>query len=199
VDEPGNSVKNNLVHKRSLGKGVTGSRVVASASCPTENKLNHMKNANLRQSILLRLTACTILLAGCAGLPNRAPNSEQASIQAVFTQIAQSETKGLRASLLSDQQIADLEAIDVQGCSAHFRSAWFDYLVQVRNLYRRAERVALIAAAAGKPVTNLPELIKVAAASPALGQYLLNALDQTDAAREKLERSAMNYGVMPKP
>ena len=53
--------------------------------------------------------------------------------------------------------------------------------------------------AAGKPVTNLPELIKVAVTDPALGQYLLDALNQDDAAWEKLERTAMNYGVMPKP
>ena len=98
------------------------------------------------------------------------------------------------------QDIVDVMlAIDVQGCPTDFRSAWYDYLVQVRNLHRRTDRVALFAAAAGKPVTNLPGLIKVAVGSPELGQYLLDALSQEDAAWEKLERSAMNNGVMPKP
>ena len=66
-------------------------------------------------------------------------------------------------------------------------------------MHRRTERVALFASAAGHPVSTLPELIKVAVGSPALGQYLLDALNQDDATWEKVERSAMNYGVMPKP
>ena len=59
--------------------------------------------------------------------------------------------------------------------------------------------MALFASAAGHPVSTLPELIKVAVGSPALGQYLLDALNQDDATWEKVERSAMNYRVMPKP
>ena len=158
-----------------------------------------MKIPGLRQTIAILLAVSTCLLAGCAGLPNRAPAAQQAAIQAVFSEHARLNTQGERANLLSDQRVANLMAIDVQGCPTDFRSAWYDYLVQVRNLHRRTDRVALFAAAAGKPVTNLPELIKVAVTDPALGQYLLDALNQDDAAWEKLERTAMNYGVMPKP
>jgi histidinol-phosphate/aromatic aminotransferase/cobyric acid decarboxylase-like protein len=147
-----------------------------------------MKIPGLRQTIAILLAVSTCLLAGCAGLPNRAPAAQQAAIQAVFSEHARLNTQGERANLLSDQRVANLMAIDVQGCPTDFRSAWYDYLVQVRNLHRRTDRV-----------TNLPGLIKVAVGSPELGQYLLDALSQEDAAWEKLERSAMNNGVMPKP
>jgi len=146
------------------------------------------------------LAFTTLLLAGCASLSSRGPTASQsAAIQSVFDQHARIKTQDEPTSLLSNQRVADLMAIDVQGCPAEFRSAWFDYLVQVRNLHRRAERVALFASATGKPVTTLPELLKVAVGSPALGQYLLDAVNQDDAAWEQVERSAMNYGVMPKP
>ena len=149
-------------------------------------------------ALFLAVSVC--LLAGCASFPNRLPTAGQsAAIQSVLTQHERIKTQDDPTSLLSNQRVSDLMAVDVQGCPAEFRSAWFDYLVQVRNLHRRTERVALFASAAGKPVTTLPELIKVAVGSPALGQYLLDAVNQDDLAWEKVERSAMNYGVMPKP
>jgi hypothetical protein len=159
-----------------------------------------MKTAFHHQFLALLLAMGACLLAGCASLPNRPPTAAQsAAIQSVFDQHTRLKTQDEPTSLLSNQRVADLMAVDVQACPAEFRAAWFDYLVQVRNLHRRTERVALFASAAGKPVTTLPELIKVAVTSPALGQYLLDAVNQDDAAWEKVERSAMNYGVMPKP
>ena len=159
-----------------------------------------MKTALVRQSIALFLAVSTLLLAGCASLASHSPTAaQQSAIQSVLDQHARIKSQAESASLLGNQQVADLMAIDVQPCPADFRSAWYDYLVQVRNLHRRTERVALFASAAGHPVPTLPELIKVAVGSPALGEYLLDALNQDDAAWEKVERSAMDYGVLPKP
>jgi len=167
---------------------------------PATAGLNPMKTALVRQSIALSLAVSTLLLAGCASLASHSPTAaQQSAIQSVLDQHARIKSQDESISLLNHQRVADVMAIDVQGCPAEFRSAWYDYLVQVRNLHRRTERVALFAAAAGKPVTTLPELIKVAVGSPALGEYLLDALNQDDAAWEKVERSAMNYDILPKP
>ena len=51
---------------------------------------------------------------------------------------------------------------------ADFRSAWFDYLAGVHELHIRVERVAGVGLAVGKPVSDLPSLIKFAAANPGL-------------------------------
>jgi len=55
----------------------------------------------------------------------------------------------------------------------------------------------MFASAEGKPVTDVPSLVKFAVTNPTLGQYLLGALNKADEAWENLERTAMNYGVMP--
>lgn len=81
---------------------------------------------------------------------------------------------------------------------ADFRSAWFDYLAGVHELHIRVERVAGVGLAVGKPVSDLPSLIKFAAANPGAGEYLLAAVSKVDDAWGKVERAGMNYGVMPK-
>jgi|GEM_PF-6310424 len=152
----------------------------------------------MKKNIALMLAAGTLLLAGCSTTQVATKTSPQkATIESVFAQRAKIKEKDERVGLLSNERIAGLMAIDVRNCPADFRSAWFDYLVEVQNLHTRIERVALIASGEGKPVTDLPSLIKFTVTSPGIGQYLLDALNKDDEALKKLERSAMNYGVMP--
>jgi hypothetical protein len=152
----------------------------------------------MKQTIALLLAAGALALAGCSANPNVPnPDSPKPAIESVFAQRAKLETNEGPARFISKEAPPQLMAIDVGSCPADFRSAWFDYLVQVQNLHTRAERVAMFAAAAGKPVTNLVSLVKFAATDPGLGQYLLGAVNTGDEAWEKLARSAMNYGVMP--
>jgi uncharacterized protein YceK len=152
----------------------------------------------MKKSITLMLAVSTLLLAGCSTTQvAKKTESQKSAIESVFAQRAKLKVKDEGGGLLSNQRVAGLMAIDVQNCPADFRSAWFDYLVEVQNLHTRIERVALFASGEGKPVTDLPSLVKFAVTNPALGQYLLGALSKDDEAWEKLARSAMNYGVMP--
>lgn len=156
------------------------------------------REKNMKKTIAFLLVAGTLTLAGCSNTQDAPkPDSQKSAIESVFAQRAKIKAKDEQISLLSDQRVAGLMAIDVQNCPADFRSAWFDYLVEVQNLHTRIERVTVFAAGEGKPVTDLPSLVKFAATNPALGQYILDALNKDDEALEKLERSAMNYGVMP--
>jgi hypothetical protein len=152
------------------------------------------------KNIAFILAVSTLLLAGCSNNQTDAKSgSQKSAIESVFAQRAKLKAKDEGVGPLNNQRIAGLMAIDVQGCPVDFRSAWFDYLIEAKNLHTRMERLALFAAGEGKPVTDLPALIKFAVANPAFGQYLLGALNQDDEALAKLERSAMNYGVMPEP
>ena len=98
---------------------------------------------------------------------------------------------------MGGERLAALMAIDVHSCPPDFRSAWFDYLVAGQTLHTRVERVAGIGLAVGKPVSDLPSLIKFSATSPELGAYLLTEVGKVDDAWGKVERAGMNYGVMP--
>ncbi len=103
-----------------------------------------------------------------------------------------------QAGILSGERVAGLMAIDVHACPAEFRSAWFDYLVEVQTMHTRVERVSGIASAVGKPTVDLASLIKFASSSAEIGHYLLSELDKVDSAWAKVERAGMNYGIMPK-
>lgn len=152
----------------------------------------------MKNTIALLLAASVLALAGCSSTQSTLnTDSQKSAIESVFAQRAKLETKEGPARFISKENLPQLMAIDVESCPADFRSAWFDYLVQVQNLHTRAERVAMFAAAAGKPATNVVSLVKFAATDPGLGQYLLGAVNSEDNAWEKLARSAMNYGVMP--
>jgi hypothetical protein len=139
--------------------------------------------------------ASMLLLAGCASVPH-GTKAQKSAIESVFAQRSKVVGEDRRMGILSKQHVAGLMAIEVQNCPADFRSAWFDYLVAVQNLHTRMERVGMIGAAVGKPVTDLPSLVKFAAKDKALAEYLLSALDKVDEAWSKLDRTAMNYGVM---
>jgi len=152
----------------------------------------------MKKTIALLLAAGTFVLAGCsANLDNAKTDSQKSAIESVFVQRAKLETKDGPARFISKEGLPRLMAIDVGGCPADFRSAWFDYLVQVQNLHTRVDRVAMFAAAADKPVTNVTSLVKFAVTNPGLGEYLIGAVNSADEAWDKLERTAMNYGVMP--
>lgn len=137
-----------------------------------------------------------LLLTGCASTQHGS-QTQASAIESAFAQRAKLEGKDQRIGILNKQHVAEMMAIPVQNCPADFRSAWFDYLVAVDNLHTRVERVAMIAAGLGRPVTDLPSLVKFVASDKALGQYMLSALNQVDEAWSRLERTAMDYGVMP--
>lgn len=150
------------------------------------------------KTITLLFAVGTFVLAGCSPAENAVnTNSHKAVIESVFDQRAKLETKEGPISYFSKKDMPRVMAINVQSCPADFRSAWFDYLVQVQNLHTRAERIAMFAAAAGKPVGGVSALVKFAVSDPGLGKYLLGGVDRVDDAWDKLERTAMNYGVMP--
>ncbi len=154
----------------------------------------------LISALALMLVGGTLLLTGCASARHGSRSASQKSaIESVLAQRAELKGKSEGLGALSKQHMSELMAIDVQHCPADFRSAWFDYLIEVENLRGRVERVAIVAAGLGKSAGDLPSLLKMAAGNQALGQYLLGALDRVDQARAKLDRVAMNYGVMPKP
>lgn len=152
----------------------------------------------MKKSIALLLTVSALVLTGCSAAQD-APktNSQKSAIESVFAQHAKIRADEGKAGLLSKQGLPGLMAIDVRRCPADFRSAWFDYLVQVQNLHTRMERVAMIAGAEGKPVTDMASLVKFAVANPPFGHYLMRAVDETDDGWNKLDRTAMNYGAMP--
>ncbi len=150
----------------------------------------------MKNIVTLILTASALALAGCSTLGSSKAGSQKSEIESVLAQRAKLEKE--QASFLNDDRVAGLMAINVHSCPSDFRSAWFDYLVEVRTLHTRVERVAGVALAVGKPVSDLPSLIKFAATSPEVGQYLLTELGKVDDAWAKVERKGMNYGVMPK-
>ena len=159
---------------------------------------SHIKQAHTMKKITtLILAASALALAGCSTIQGTTTaDSKKSAIESVFAQRA--KLKETQAGSLSSQRVAEMMAIDVKSCPEDFRSAWFDYLAAVQNLHLRVERVTGIASAMGKPVTDLQSLIRFAATSPELGQYLLAALNKDDEAWGKVERTGMNYGVMPK-
>jgi hypothetical protein len=149
----------------------------------------------MKKIITLILAACTLCLAGCSNLGIPTADSQKAAIESVLAQRAKIEKE--QAGSLSGERVAALMAIDVHSCPADFRSAWFDYLVEVHELDIRVERVADVGLAVGKPVSDLSSLIKFAVANPRVGEYLLAAVSKVDDAWGKVERTGMNYGVMP--
>jgi hypothetical protein len=150
----------------------------------------------MKEIVTLILAASALALAGCSTLGPSTASSQKSEIQSVLAQRAKLEKE--QVSFLNGERVAGLMAIDVHSCPQDFRSAWFDYLVEVQTLHTRVERVAGVALAVGKPVSDLPSLIKFAATSPEVGQYLLTGLGKVDDAWAKVERTGMNYGVMPK-
>ena len=156
---------------------------------------NSKQENSMNKILTLTLAVTALALAGCSTL-DTPTNSQKTAIESVYAQRATLEKE--QVSFSSNTRVAGLMAIDVRGCPPDFRSAWFDYLVAVQTLHARVERVAGVAAATGKPVSDLPSLIKFTVTSPELGQYLLAELDKVDEAWAKVERAGMNSGVMPK-
>jgi hypothetical protein len=151
----------------------------------------------MKKFITLIMTAGALALAGCSARQDAATaDSQKSAIESVLAQRATIEKDHFGS--LGGERVAGLMAIDVNGCPTDFRSAWFDYLVAVRTMHTRIERVAGVGFAAGKPVSDLPSLIKFAASSPGLALYLLSELGRVDDAWGKVERVGMDYGVMPK-
>lgn len=149
----------------------------------------------MKNLVPLIFAAAALALAGCSTPGPSKTRSHKSSIEPVLAQRAKLEKE--HVNVLSGERVAGLMAIDVHACPSDFRSAWFDYLVQIQTLHTRVERVAGVAAAVGQPVSDLPSLIKFAAKSSELGQYLLTGLGKVDDAWAKVERVGMNYGVMP--
>lgn len=148
------------------------------------------------KKITILMLAGALALAGCSSKQDSSiTDSQKAAIQSVLTQRDKIEKEYIAS--LSSERVAGLMAIDARGCPDDFRSAWFDYLAKVHELHIRAERVAIIGLAAGKPVSDLPGLIKFAAGNPGAGEYLLTAVSKVDDAWANVERAGMNDGVMP--
>ena len=150
----------------------------------------------MKKIVILIFVASALAQAGCSTLNPSTAGSQQSVIESVIAQRAKLESE--HVSFLNGERVAGLMAIDVHSCPPDFRSAWFDYLVEVQTLHTRVERVAGVASAVGKPVSDLPSLIKFAVTSPEVGQYLLTELGKVDDSWAKVERAGMNYGVMPK-
>jgi hypothetical protein len=156
--------------------------------------MNRLRSA----TIVVILTAGALALAGCSPKQDAAiSDSQKSAIQSVFAQRAKLRSDEAQMGLLGDRELAGLMAVDVQNCPPDFQSAWFDYLVEGDNLHTRMKRVAALALAEGKPVTDLPSLIKFAGSNLGLSQYLLGVLNDVDRAWMKVERTAMTDGVMP--
>lgn len=155
-----------------------------------------VKTNIMKTIITLIMTVSAVALAGCSTTQGTLTRgSKKPAIESVIAQRAKLEKEHVGS--LGGEREAALMAIDVHSCPADFRSAWFDYLVAVKNLHTRVERVAGIGSAVGQPVRDLPSLIKFASQSAELGHYLLSALDTVDDAWGKVERVGMSYGVMP--
>lgn len=153
----------------------------------------------MEKTIALLLAISALTLAGCSPTSDAAKaDSQKSAIESVFAQRAKLKAEDEQIGLLSDRHVGGLMAIDVQNCPADFRSAWFDFLITAQSLHSRVKLVAMIAAGEGKPVTDFPSLIKFGVSDPTLGRYMLAALSKEDEASDKVERTAMNYGVMPK-
>src|SRR5512138_3526410 len=102
------------------------------------------------------LAASALILAGCSMLAPSKVSLRNSEIESVLAQRAKLENE--QVSFLHGARVAGLMAIDVRSCPPDFRAAWFDYLVQVQTLHTKAERVAGLASAVGKPATDLPSL-----------------------------------------
>ena len=151
----------------------------------------------MKKIMTLILAATALALAGCSPTQDTATaDSQKSAIESVLAQRAKIEKEHVGS--LGGERLAALVAIDVHNCPADFRSAWFHYLVAVQTLHTRVERTVGIGLAVGKPVSDLPSLIKFAATSPELGVYLLTALGKVDDAWGDVEVVGMDYGVMPK-
>jgi hypothetical protein len=151
----------------------------------------------MKNVVSIILAAGALVLTGCSSTQDTVTaDSQKSAIESVLAQRAKIEKEHVGS--LGGERLAALMAIDVHGCPADFRSAWFEYLVAAQILHTRVERTAGIGLAVGKPVTDLPSLIKFAASSPELGVYLLTGLGKVDDAWGKVEVVGMDYGVMPK-
>jgi len=151
----------------------------------------------MKKIITLILAASALVLAGCSSTQETTTaDSQKSKIESVLAQRTEIEKEHVGS--LGGERVAALMAIDVHGCPADFRSAWFEYVVAVQNLHTRVERAAGIGLAVGKPVSDLPSLIKFAATSPELGMYLLTAVGKVDDAWGNVEVVGMDYGVMPR-
>jgi hypothetical protein len=149
----------------------------------------------MKNFLPLILATSALALAGCSTPGASKSSSHKSAIESVFGQRAKLEKE--QVNFLNGERVAGLMAIDVHACPSDFRSAWFDYLVEIQTLHTRVERVVGVASAMGDPVCDLPSLIQFAAKSSELGQYLLTGLGKVDDAWAKVERVGMNYGVMP--
>lgn len=123
----------------------------------------------------------------------------------------------------SRQLVAGLKAINVQNCPEDFRAAWFDYLVDVEDTNTKHVRLAQLALQNGRNEGDLSSLAKLVGAALtyqanplaaagmlasiepirsgdknfAVAQQMLDAQHRLDESWRKLQRIAMNYGVMP--
>ena len=65
----------------------------------------------------------------------------------------------------SRQLVASLKAINVQNCPDDFRSAWFDYLVEVEDTNTKHVRLAQLALQHGRNEGDLSSLVKLVGAA----------------------------------
>jgi hypothetical protein len=124
---------------------------------------------------------------------------------------------------IARQLSAGLKAINVQSCPHDFRTAWFDYVSEVESTNTKLVRLAQLAVANGKTQGDLGSLVKILGAAAtfqahpmaavgmlssiepkksgeqnaAVALQMLDAHQRLDDAWKKLERTAMDYGVMP--
>jgi hypothetical protein len=140
------------------------------------------------------------LLAGCM-----TTGARHSAIQSVFAQREKlkSEYGAGRGNIVdlgrARQLLAGLQGIDVRRCPPAFRSAWFDYLVEIEELDAKSARLAGVARLAlgdKAAPADLQSLFKLAEKSPTVAQILLTGMDRVDDAWAKVERVAMDYGVM---
>jgi len=175
----------------------------------------------MRATILLVIL---LALSGCAstGSKKSAINSvfeQRAQIKAKFAGTPRS-VEELASS--TQKLVAALKAIKLNDCPADFRAAWFDYLVGVEDTRTKLVRLEQLAQeengvdvssllkfgeAAG--LSHLNPAAVVAAMLDAMfskkssdktqvaAQQLLAAQQRLDDSWRKLERTAMNYGVVP--
>ena len=138
------------------------------------------------------LLALALTLTGCASVDSR-----RSAIHSVMDQRAKIEAKYQPLDPPGSQLLVELKAIDVRSCPREFRSAWFDYLIEIEDISTKTTRLAWVAEQFGMPKGDLSSLIKLAEKSPPVAQVLLTALDRLDESWRKLERVTMNHGVMP--
>ncbi len=150
----------------------------------------------MKQIVTSILAAGALALAGYSTAHAQPVSSSQKSaIESIYSQRAKIKEKPVL--IAGGKNLTEMMNIDVSRCPADFRSAWFDYLIEVEKMHARMKRVAEIASAVGKPVNDVPSLIRFAATDSGLGRYLLDELGRLDDAWGKVERAGMNYGIMP--